>query len=525
MQEQKLAFIGRTFKPIYNKDQQLSRIELDKYNVVCIDLSKKQHSFIISKSGGGKSYLAGVLVEEMIRLMENYAVVVVDPMGIFNTLKLANNTQEVTKWNEQVPGDVVAVGMDRCVIWVPSGDKEKFLQGTYDRVFALKASDFSYGTLCYAFDMDFLEPQVNLFRKCQAELRKERGQGYGLEQLIGHVREHGHELGFQVQTIEALITKLDALHELGIIDANAPEIHEMICEGNAAIFDVSQSSGYAAKVLVNFLAEKILSLRRQITRMVVQAKVDEQQIEKPGWYIPPVSLVIDEAHNYMQQNPVLKKCVKEGRNCGIMLTAISQSPDLTRDVYANITHLLVGPLIYDDDIAAVRAMLPIETSPKEFKQKIHKLTKGVFLYFNVDDKTEQLIKVRPRRTLHPAMTELDDERKYFKKKDRDESEPIPFAEDFPKLHEEAFSTLRRHDKGYEVGQVRNIVVKGTGVRGRVRILEKSFVTLPKLPDSFLMLDTATNSRAAAITKLNGFYPGNPILENEPLVLLRLEWVK
>jgi hypothetical protein len=167
--------------------------------------------------------------------------------------------------------------------------------------------------------------------------------------------------------------------------------------------------------VINFLAEKLLALRRQITRMVLRAKTSEILIDKPTWYIPPVQIVLDEAHNYLQRNPVLRKVIKEGRNCALMMTAISQSPDLTRDVYANITHIFCGPLVYEDDIMAVRAMLPIDLSPKEFKQKVHNLVTGTFLYYNVDAKTEQLIKVRPRRTLHPASTDLKDERKYFKK--------------------------------------------------------------------------------------------------------------
>jgi len=409
------AFIGRPFKPAYDHTNKVLKCQLDKLSPVLIDYSKKQHTFIIAKSGGGKSYLAGVVAEELARVMSNYCTLLIDPMGIFSTLKMANtNRVELDAWDAQCPDEVIPQAVAGCTIWVPAGDVGQFLPGTFDKAFSLKAREFSQGTLCFAFDLEVLEPQAILYKKCQSLLLKARGD-YSLGELVASIHEHGHGFGFQPQTVESLCTKLGALEEIGIVRDDAPEIHDVIREHSVAVLDLSQSSSYTARIVVNFLAEKLLALRRQITRMVLRAKTSEVLVDKPAWYIPPVQLVLDEAHNYLQRNPVLRKVIKEGRNCALMMTAISQSPDLTRDVYANITHVFVGPLVYEDDIQAVRAMLPIETSPKEFKQKVHNLTTGTFLYYNVDDKTEKLIKVRPRRTLHPASTDLKDERKYFKK--------------------------------------------------------------------------------------------------------------
>jgi hypothetical protein len=413
-----LAFIGRPFVPAYDHKNHVLRCQLDKLNPLLIDYTQKQHTIIFAKSGGGKSYVAGVIAEELALVMDNYCTLLVDPMGIFSTLKMPNtNSVETTPWVEQCPADekiTFPQAVAGCTIWIPAGDARQFLPGTFDRTLSLKAREFSQGTLCFAFDLEVLEPQAILYRKCQVKLLKERGD-YVLGQLIACIHEHGHEMGFQSQTVESLCTKLGALEDLGIIRDDAPEVHEIIRERAVAVLDLSQSSTYTARIVINFLAEKLLALRRQITRMVLRAKTSEILIDKPTWYIPPVQIVLDEAHNYLQRNPVLRKVIKEGRNCALMMTAISQSPDLTRDVYANITHIFCGPLVYEDDIMAVRAMLPIDLSPKEFKQKVHNLVTGTFLYYNVDAKTEQLIKVRPRRTLHPASTDLKDERKYFKK--------------------------------------------------------------------------------------------------------------
>ena len=406
-----LAYIGREFTPVA-RDGKIVNYKLR--DPLHLDFSRKEHTFIVAKSGGGKSYLAGVYAEELVRTMENYAVVVLDPMGIFNTLTMPNtNEPEFAEWNAQLRGEIIPGGVEKVSVWVPAGDAGQFMDGTYNHEFSFRAVEFSQGSLCFAFDLDPLEPQVNLFRKARALALKRYGDDFTLGSLILIAREDGAELGFHSQTIEALITKLDALLELGIITNDGVTVNDVVRDHSVAVFDLSLSGTYTARIVVNFFAEKLLLIRRQITRMITQAKVTETTIEKPAWYVPPVQLVLDEAHNYLPRNPVLKRAIKEGRNCGFMMTAISQSPDLTRDVYANITHLFVGPLIYDDDISGVRSMLPVPWTPKEMRAKVHSLTTGTFLYFNIDEKKETAIRVRPRRTLHPASTELIDERLYF----------------------------------------------------------------------------------------------------------------
>ncbi len=510
------AYVGRTFKASYTGGK-INKVTL--CDPVYIDYSKKQHTFIVSKSGGGKSYLAGVVAEELIRVMDNYCTILVDPMGIFSTLNMPNNSKaELDSWNEQLRDDVAPGAVRKCTIYVPAGDVGNFLPGTYDKVFALRAPEFSFGTLCYAFDLDTLEPQVNLYRKCQALLLREQGT-YTLDELVTFVRMHGSMLHFQVQTVEALVTKLEALAELGIIDNDAPEIHEMIRDKEVVVFDLSLSSGYVAKILVSFLAEKIFLLRRKITRMVTRAKVAENKIPWPAWYIPPIQLVIDEAHEYLPNNPSLRTVIKKGRNCGMMVTAISQSPDLTRDVYQNITHLFVGPMLYEDDIAAVRSMLPIEQSLKDFKNEVHLLVPGTFLYYNVDTKASLTIKIRPRKTLHPATTELDDERRYFEKPG-----PLVLDQAFPMSSvpgEPSFTTILRHDGACQPNQVHPVVYKGQEV-GTAKVVWAAKRLLASIPDAIVTRLTGTGDRAAAIVRIN---EKEPLKDGEQFTLCMLKWVE
>ncbi len=525
-----LGFIGRTFTAVHDHKTKRTSYQLNKDGALMVDFSKKQHTFIVATSGGGKSYLAGVYAEELVRVMENYSVVMIDPMGIFSTLTFPNTNQaELDAWNTQIPGDVKPARVNACTTWVPFGDIGKFSTGAINvHGFALRAPEFSYGTLCYAFDLDFLEPQVNLYRKSQKLLR-EVHPNYALTELIAYIRTEGSGLGFQSQTVEALVTKLGALEELGIVAADAPTMHEMVGAGKVVIFDLSQSSEYAARILINFLAENLLFLRRRISWMIMQAKVSEMQIEKPPWYVPPVQLVIDEAHNYLPRNPVLKKCIKEGRNNGLMVSAISQSPDLTRDVYENITHLFVGSMIYEGDIAAVRAMLPVDRTIKEFRKDVHSLEPGAFLYYNTKTKQECKICVRPRRSLHPAMTDLGDERKYFKGYGIElgplpaKAQTIILDRDYSELRELAFSVIeRKDDLDFKIGtDVQITAPAGTGV---AKVIDKQVKSISSLPDEFLVKNLDARDRNDALFRLNARFETR-LSTSDPLTILRLVWVR
>lgn len=560
MADNKLAFIGREYNPVWDTDNR----EVKEFNLnlkqppLYLDFNKKKHTAIFSKSGGGKSYLLRVLAEEAQRTIGNYAVVMIDPMGLFSTLVKPNTNQaELDAWNKRAPEKIQPDGMKNFKVWVPAGDKENFTKNMYHEVFSLKASELSSGTLCFVFEMKYLGPQANLYRKASRKVAKQN-KDYSLGDLIDYIHEHAEsDLHFKTPTIDALVTKLDALEELGIITPAGISLDRMIKEGQVTVFDLSMSNAYTARILVHFLAEKCLPLRKKIWKMVEQAQVDEALIDKPSWYIPPMQFIVDEARAYLPGSPALCECLVKGRNCGLLVTAVSQSLNLDEDLYANLTQLFIGPLNFEKDIATVRRMVPFAKGPAEFRNAIKELQTGCFMYYNTDTKLEKRIRVRPSHTLHPASSELLDERKYFKganptpqpasppiikpapvpvptqtatslvgpgapvQTKKEALDPILFSEDYPKLQKPVYSTIRRHDKNYQINQIRPIILKGIGIIHNAKIIRKHFKTLPELDTTFLEQDTNRPTREAAITLLNSFYE-HPIAETEKLCILGLE---
>jgi hypothetical protein len=418
------AFIGREFQPVWDATKKrISKYLINQtHEPLLIDLVQKEHAFIVSKSGGGKSYLAGVLAEEVISKTRDNAVVIIDPLGNFCTLKNPNiNISELEDWNRQMLRPEVFARGFNIEVWIPLGDVKYFEKTDYDRSFSLRASQFSVDCFCYVFDMDVLDPMANLFSDVTEQLNLDMKGDYDIHDLIALIKTEGETtFGFKSQTVDALVTRLNALRKLGIISKNGIDLSEMIKENKIVVFDLSMSSFYTSKIIVSFLAERILDRLKRVERLVRKAKIDHTMIPRPDYYIPPTRLIIDEAHNFMQNNLLLNKCIKEGRNVGLMLYCISQSMDLSKKLYSNISHLFVGPLNFEDDITNVRSMIPVGDNPKEFKAKIKSLTTGCFYYYDIDRKIEKLIRVRPRSSFHPASTELIDHNKIFIREDSEE---------------------------------------------------------------------------------------------------------
>ncbi|WP_371801790.1 ATP-binding protein [Candidatus Lokiarchaeum ossiferum] len=406
-----MGIIGTEYKKNFTANQVWYQLIPNK--PLLIDFNRKEHMLIVAKSGSGKTYLMGVLAEEITRASQNTGVIMLDMMGVLPTLRIANtDAGTLHAWNQKmILHPIKPVALTNVEIWVPKGDAKEFEPDQFDTAFSMKANQLSYGTLCYCFKMDTLDPQTNLFRKIKRIVKKQN-HDYTISDLIDGIHENREDLGFKIQTADALITKLDALVELNLISSQGIDLSEMVQEGKIVVLDLSMSERYTAKIIVNFLAEQLLKTRKKMKNKLLAAKSKKRLINRPTNYIPPVHLLIDEAHNFFPSK-ILKTYIKEGRNCGCKMTAISQSPDLERSVYANITHLFVGQLTFKDDLARVLNMIPVEREPKPFRAEVKDLDVGNFLYYDLNKKIEKKIRIRPRKSLHPASTEMEDERKHF----------------------------------------------------------------------------------------------------------------
>lgn len=81
---------------------------------------------------------------------------------------------------------------------------------------------------------------------------------------------------------------------------------------------------------------------------------------------------------------------------------------------------------------------------------------------------------------------------------------IKFTEDFPKLDEDVFSTIRRKDYRIKCGIWHKI--KSPTKEFKAMCINRVDVRIGELPDGVLLHDTNTSTRAEAMDLLRKFYP-------------------
>ena len=389
------------------------KYSLDKE--INIDLSRLEHFGIFARSGGGKSYAMGDLAEESIIHKNNFATLIIDPLGNFTTMKIKNTTDEVEIWNKNLNRNELKPTAlnDRIRILIPKESIPFIDESMYDGVFGLNADSLTDDLFCYAFGMQTSDLQPSLLRKTKRFLDK-AGTPYTLSDISIEIRnQEAHP-----QTIDALANKLDILYSLGLITNNAPEIYDILKPNTTTILNLSMSSSYTNKIIVNFLAKQLIKYRSIISSKINLAKIKLEQEEEQwrqynNWYQAPTRIIIDEAHEFIPGNSTLKKLIKKGRNLGIVVGVVSQSADLSKTVYANMTHLFVGQMRFNEDINLLRNLTSTDLTPDEFKKIIKRQGNGNFVYFNLNKDTYKEMKFRPRLTLHPASNQVQDEKKYL----------------------------------------------------------------------------------------------------------------
>jgi hypothetical protein len=254
-----------------------------------IDMTRllQKHLAILAMSGAGKSYLASVLMEEMLDRKSEHgrmAVVVVDPHGEYLGFKYGEYA-----------------------------DRTSVFDGRKVRIAFHKVTP----GMLFEFMTELSATQKRELEKALYELREESKQkqaGYGLDDLMAKIE--GSEIKDNIKgPMMAWLSQLRKLRLFG--EADFPSMKEIARPGRLSILDLSEMDNNRKKqMLVSYFAKKLLRLRKK---------------EK----VPPFVLVVEEAHNFAPEKAqkgnaiskgIITTIAREGRKFGASLCLISQRP-------------------------------------------------------------------------------------------------------------------------------------------------------------------------------------------------------
>ncbi len=383
------------------------------------------HNFVANDIIVHNSYVLGVIAEELAWKNPNVGTIVVDPVGVFWSMRLPNRDEKEVGLLGQY--DLLPQGLNNLKVFVPKGISNQVPQSTYDAAFSMQPSLLTVEDWCLTFGMDRFSPTGLLLEKSLAKVKDGykniagktmvgKKEKYSLDELISCLETdaelNSREKGYKQDSIRALVSRFEAAKGWGIFDEKGTPLSALSKEGQLTVLDTSFLDDAVTALVIGILARRVLAARKVSTRKEAAQRLKTQNMDDLlELEIPPTWLFIDEAHTLIPSGNVktpatsaLVEYVKQGRRPGCSLVFATQQPAaIDTRVLSQLDILISHKLVFDDDIKAVYKRIPA-IIPNKFKVAsfIKTLPVGVGLTADRREETSRafVLKIRPRMSQH-----------------------------------------------------------------------------------------------------------------------------
>ena len=338
------------------------RIELDINQLV------QRHVSVLAKTGGGKSYLLGVLIEELLR--HKVTCVIIDPHGEYGSLRTAAEknggsarfavesqgfAKQVQEFSPDVALNPSAKPLTFSLRHIDPRDLLVFMGLTNVK--------------------SFLAPLKEIVDAVAAT-----NPDYNVKDLV-RAAEHG-----EGAVAETLHERLEYLEQTKILGAKGTSLNELVVKGVATLINLRGVAPDVQELVVARIASNLFDNRKKNK-------------------IPPLFLVIEEAHNFAPQqgtatcSRVLKNIASEGRKFGLGLCVVTQrAARIDKSVLSQCNTQLILQVTNPLDLKAIAQS--IEGLTAGMTEMIQSLPVGVALVTGGGYHTPLFCEVRPRATRH-----------------------------------------------------------------------------------------------------------------------------
>ncbi|MBI2573403.1 ATP-binding protein [Candidatus Woesearchaeota archaeon] len=333
---------------------------------VHMDLQKvlTRHLAVLAKSGAGKSYTVGCLVEEI--MDKRVPLLVIDPHGEYSSMKepAYENREILARWGVEPKGyslNIQEYGDTRLKNDVrPLKLSEKMSSYELMKMLPVQLSNTQEAML-FSIIKDLEE--VNF------------------DNIILHLEQLNSPSKW------TLIDTLLYLRDLRLFSSAPTPLTELISPGKCSVLNLKGITPEVQDVIVAKLLKDLFLARKQ---------------EK----IPPFFCVIEEAHNFAPEKgfgkakslETIRLISSEGRKFGLGLCVVSQRPSLVqKSILAQCSTQIIMKITNPNDLRAV--VNSLEGVTPETENEIQNLPVGTALICGVVDRP-LVVTIRPRKSKH-----------------------------------------------------------------------------------------------------------------------------
>ncbi len=340
---------------------------LEGYNIP-INLPVKhlitKHVAILAKTGTGKSYAAGVLLEELAE--KGIPAVIIDPHGEYRTLVEENKKENEISQMKRF-GIKPRAYRDKIQVFDIGAQNPVKLDAklSAEEIFEMLPTKISPG-------------QEGLLYSAIKELM---GKDYTLKDIIKELNS------VESSAKRNLVSLLEFLEGTKLFSANPTKPDDIIKEGKLTIIDLKEANPDVQQIVVFKLAKELFNARKY-------------------GKIPEFFFVLEEAHNFCPErglgevasSKILRIIASEGRKFGVGLCIISQRPaKVDKNVLSQCSTQIILKVTNPNDIRAI--MDSVEGVELGTREEIKDLPVGIGMVVGV---TEQplIVDVRIRKSQH-----------------------------------------------------------------------------------------------------------------------------
>ena len=360
-----------------------------------IDSLVQKHICILAKTGGGKSYACGVLVEELLK--KKVPMVIIDTHGEYISLSKPNKDKKEQK-NMDKFGVKPGQYSSQLIGYSPLGSrgdiKHLTLNGT--NLEAREIIDLLHAKLS--------GPQIGVLYQSIKEM-KEYKEIYTIRDIIEAVNRSKSNARWNV------IASLESLDSIGVFSENGTSATDLVRKGKCSVINMKGVPPDIQDVVVARLTKELF---------------DDRKAGK----IPPFLLIVEEAHNYCPErgfgtsvsSNMLRTVASEGRKFGMGLCVVSQRPaKVDKNIISQCNTNIILKVTNPNDLKAI--IQSVEGLTNQTYNEIQRLPIGIALISGASIQIPIMVEIRTRETSHGGKSVT-----IFK-----DGEPTDFKPNIPKM--------------------------------------------------------------------------------------------
>ncbi|MCX8150930.1 MAG: ATP-binding protein [Candidatus Bathyarchaeota archaeon] len=365
----------------YSQDEAISIGSLITRSEVPVALSVKgfrRHLAVLAQTGSGKTYLAGILADEL--LAKGGTVIMLDPHADYVFLGRAadGRRHELS---------------DRVTVFRNPASTGRYSEGEVGRVepYEVCFSDLDIDEICLIANIGKSMQRIREGLEQAFELVKEKKDVFQPEDLLEELeaadewKKRGGDFKLKVLGAKAAKKYIKQLVKMGVFTSASTSIDAMLKPQHLSVVDLSGLNDEVA----DYIAYSIL------TDIYEKAASNELEF--------PVFIFVEEAHRFIpyegrtDSSSIIKKIAAEGRKFGVFLVVITQRPSkIHPDTLSQCNSQIILRITNPDDQMAIAKSS--ERLGQTLLEDLPGLNTGEAVIVGEMTRAPVMVKIKARRT-------------------------------------------------------------------------------------------------------------------------------